>query len=352
MTARLIYSIILLFLLVNCTSESLDALDPSQGQEQGTPVQFYYTIEDREDSTVTRAVNESNRLADGSKIGIWALWWKQKNNATGDYIYINNPGTAWDNTNIRNGFRNSCYIAKSEEIVNGNSTINKYFFTPDAGTEPGTIPDEGGLRIFAYYPYQADLYNNYISPNMPKINVKAESSYLNTHDASEIEDYLYTGPIEATDENSSINLTFRHAMAQIQVYVRTTNANWQNALVAPRINKLTLTTTYQIGKMELETGNFIPSLSDFSSQKYDLSYTIGRNYGTSPMATFLVFPEATTEKDQTTVLSLDANISAAIASGTYAEGKDNSLFFMTADNTITISKGKITKVYITINKIN
>ena len=80
--------------------------------------------------------------------------------------------------------------------------------------------------------------------------------------------------------------------------------------------------------MELETGNFIPSLSDFSSQKYDLSYTIGRNYGTSPMATFLVFPEATTEKDQTTVLSLDANISAAIASGTYAEGKDIEMFFV------------------------
>ena len=352
MTARLIYSIILLFLLVNCTSESLDALDPTQGQEQGTPVQFYYTIEDREDSTVTRAVNESNRLADGSKIGIWALWWKQKNEATGDYIYINNPGTAWDNVNIRNGFKNACYVAKTESTVNGNTTTYQYLFKPEEGTEVGTIPDLGGLRVFAYYPYQTDLYNNYISPNMPKIDVKAESSYLNTHDASEIEDYLYTGPIEATAENGTINLTFKHAMAQIQVYVRTTNANWQNAMVAPRINKLTLTTTYQIGKMELETGNFIPSLSDISSQEYNLSHKIGSNYGTSPMATFLVFPEATTEKDQTTVLSLDANISAATASGAYDEGKPNSLFFMKADNTITISKGKITKVYITINKIN
>ena len=122
--------------------------------------------------------------------------------------------------------------------------------------------------------------------------------------------------------------------------------------MAARINKLTLTTTYQNGKMELETGNFIPSLSDISSQKYDLSHKIGRNYGTSPMATFLVFPEAMTEKDQTTVLSLDANISAATAPGTYDEGKPNTLFFMEAGNTITISKGKITKVYITINKIN
>lgn len=339
-------------MLVDCTSESLDVLDPTQGQGQGTPVQFYYTIEDREDSTVTRAVNESNRLADGSKIGIWALWWKQKNEATGDYIYINNPGTAWDNVNIRNGFHNACYVAKTESTVNGNTTTYQYLFKPEEGTEVGTIPDLGGLRVFAYYPYQTDLYNNYISPNMPKIDVKAESSYLNTHDASEIEDYLYTGPIEATAENGTINLTFKHAMAQIQVYVRTTNANWSNALVAPRINKLTLTTTYQIGKMELETGDFNPSLSDFSTQRYNLSHILYKKYGETPIATFLVFPEAKTEKDQTTVLSLVANISEATGPGTYAEGKDNTLFFMTADNTITITKGKITKVYITINKIN
>lgn len=348
-------------MLVDCTSESLDVLDPTQGQGQGTPVQFYYTIEDREDSTVTRAVNESNRLADGSKIGLWALWWKQKLGE--NYIYINNEGYPWDNVNIRNGFHNACYVAKTETTENGNQTINKYLFVPDTNTSPSTIPNLGGLRIFAYYPYKSDLYNNYISPNMPRIDVKAESSYLVGHDASEIEDYLYTGPIEATTDNGSINLTFKHAMAQIQVYVRTTNLEWIDSDDAPRIDSLELKVRNQVGTMSIETGDFKQSTtsSGTSSQRYKPNHILEFNTnGYTRIASFLVFPtekerdnETTKEKDNLTVTRLNAKIARKSEDGSrYENGVWNTLFKIGTDNTITISKGKVTKVYITINKIN
>lgn len=331
-------------MLVSCTSESLEVLDSPQSQGQGAPVQFTYTIDDRADSVLTRAVLDTLYLRTGSKVGIYAL--QEKKNDDGSYNVMPEPRTDWVEENIRLNYNNACYEAENKKRQVGATYYYTRNFIPSEGTQRGSFPTkEGeGLRFFAYYPYTSQII--YDGQSVPRVPVDGTAQ-----DAQLTDDYLYTEPVHATAADGVINLRFKHVMSQVAIHVRTTNATWKSHwLKAPQLSKVTLYTAYQKGYFTLGDGVFKPEKRDISMLYAETSTLLSEEY--ECVARFLVFPQNGVEKDESTLLGIDIDIAEPLRA-IYHEYKTPSTInvFEMGEQTISITKGKVTNVYLTINKI-
>ena len=257
MRQRTIYNI-LFILLVSCTSELPVTPDLEQGQEQGVPVQFSVSIESEPDEN-SRSAIETPYLPDNEEVGIYALKGTLQNE---EFTVTGNTreGWEWDETNIQTNFSNAKYIAYNYTDPEDPNQITYHQLLPAQGTVTGKFPsvDNGALRFYAYYPYDADVTvgtdgQGTGRPIAPQINIKIGNSIEDTND------YMYTGPIDVSAlQTEPVNLPLKHALGRLNILVHTEQptGNWREY---PYVKSITVETfKSQEGVMNLETGEITP----------------------------------------------------------------------------------------------
>ena len=272
MASKVIYSIILT-LLVSCTSEFPETPDRNQGQEQGIPVNFSFTIEPEKD-IVSRAIINGTKFNDGEKVGIYAL--SGQTNTEGNF-YPTNATAAnkyWDEMNFRPLFINACYESLTTQITVNHTTTTVKKLIPSEGTLQGFYPagENAALEVYAYYPYQ-DIskikYNNEqakVEPPQIRVEINPEM----TEDSAI--DYLYTGSVVTTPNDDYATLNFKHALGRLQIYL-TTNQDF-DAGYCPIIKHVEIRTSYpQKGYMNLATGDITSDATDYNTNA-DNNWTI------------------------------------------------------------------------------
>ena len=283
MKLRVVYST-LLILLASCTSE-LPVAPDTQSQEQGVPVRFTFTVETAEDE-LSRAPILQEYLEDGAQIGIYALKGKMVNDQftlTGN----TNTGQTWHSDNVQTNFKNACYSAQTITDYKENE-IHQLVAT---GT-PGSFPagSDAALRFYAYYPYTGEVtYTGTTDaegryPAAPKIPIYIEDNIEDTPD------YLYTGAIDAKPTDASVNIAFKHALARLNVYIKTSNTSY-NPRTCPTVTKIEVSALYsQEGMMNVETGNITAGEKERWDFSAELNYSLYAAKEATPIYTNLFIP--------------------------------------------------------------
>lgn len=265
MKIKVVYST-LLILLASCTSE-FPTTPGSNSQEQEIPVQFTFSIESQYNEP-SRAVIEENYLKEGAQIGIYAL---KGITDDGNFMLTQNTqtGQTWSSDNIQTNFKNACYIAKTIKDYKDNE-IHQLVASGATGSFPAG--ENAALRFYAYYPYTSEAIYSGISENgqypaAPKIPVYIEDNIEDTPD------YLYSGPIDAQGTDGSVNIEFKHALARLNIYIKTNNPNY-NERECPVITNIKISAySSQEGTMNIENGNITPG----TAKRWDFSKEINRD---------------------------------------------------------------------------
>lgn len=333
MRLKVVYSS-LLILLASCTSELPETPDFEQSQEQGVPVSFTYSVQSKQDIG-SRAPIESEYLPENSLIGIYAL--KGTVNENEEFIYNNPTKQPWADDNLQPSFLNTCYQAQTLEDFDG-SYINRLTAVGIPGSF--TTEENSALEFYAYYPYteEVDFELHKAYPTAPQIPIRIDNDIENTID------YLYTAPIVSKSSSKTTDLTFKHALAKLEIYITTDTINdVQNftGRKCPKVTKIEVGTNKpQEGTLELGTGRIRPSEEstyyDFSKEIQTKNIVSDNNH--TPRCSFLFFP------GKAPLYYLDFHVTTT--------SNEKLTFQLNSYNTpalddIELKQGYVTKLYIT-----
>ena len=338
-------------MLVSCTSEPLDVLDP-QSQGQGSPVHISFTIEE-DIVTDTRAAIDSYYLTDAdARIGIYAL--RQKlDPGTGEYRMWNNKEQKNDNTwmqsNMQANFINACY-KPSVKVTDRHGTFYSYVADSENGTSEGRFPagENTALLFYAYYPYRP---NDQIEDAEGREILTAKSPKLLNVSAQEQIDYLYSGATIVYSNAVSAQIKLHHAMARIQIYVRTNpdrSHGGDKTFNRPKLAKVELfTNNIQEGSLDIETGNLKSANSGQNNVMWQSdTETLTTEFPDRPQADLLIFPKESGPTLDALCISIyktapESSRRDVIYATELTELWNESL------SGYTVERGKVTKLYIT-----
>lgn len=239
MKFKVVYSN-LLILLASCTSELPYTPDPID-QEQEVPVQFTYSVQTEREAG-SRAINESDYLEEGSRVGFYAL----KGEMVGEEFILADSRT-WADANLHQKIKNSCYEAQTVEDYTGEKIHRLKAVGASGGFEK---KENAALRFYGYYPYTTDVSftEGLAVPHAPKIPIQINNNI------EETTDYLYTGPIDAQKTEKETNILFKHALSRLNIYIVTDNFSQRSS---PKLNKVEVCTNEaQKGYLDIETGKY------------------------------------------------------------------------------------------------